>query len=328
MKNIRRSILLLSSFLLIVLLSACRQRKPDDAIWNWLYNDTAAPQSTTFVSATPTPAPVAWTPAPTPTPTPALTAAPAPTPAPTPVPTPTPTPQPEEIPTTMSQSGQVNGDEVNFRQYPSTSAIILNAYDRGKELTILGTGNGWTKVLIDGYTGYIKSEFVTTTNSGILPPAETPYITTNDDISVFVDRSTVAATGSANLSIIQQRILELTNAERANAGLAALNYDSRLQGTADLRAAEQASLFSHTRPDGSDWSTAFPIGVYYFLGENLAMCDGLLTDDSFASSCVKWWMNSEDHRANILNASYTAIAVGVYISGNNMYAVQEFGTPY
>ena len=303
-------------------LSACGQRKLNSSTEAWLYGSST---ETTYISATPTPTPASWTPAPTLTPTPAITAAPAATPAPTAEPTPTPylptpTPYIEEIATTTELPGTVNGDEVNFRQYPTTDSIILNSYDRGKEVTILGYGNGWTKVLADGYTGYIKSEYVLAGTSDVSAG--------EDDISVFVDAMTVSSQGSSDLSAIQERILALTNAERTAAGLSALSYDARLQSTADTRAIEQASLFSHTRPDGSDWSTAFPISSYYFLGENLAMCDGILTDESFASSCVKWWMNSEDHKANILNSYYTVTAVGVYVSGGNMYAVQEFGTPY
>ena len=72
----------------------------------------------------------------------------------------------------------------------------------------------------------------------------------------------------------------------------------------------------------------YPANAYYFSGENLASCDGILTDESFASSCVKWWMESESHRANILNPNYTVMAVGVAITANGMYAVQEFATPY
>ena len=186
-------------------------------------------------------------------------------------------------------------------------------------LTILGTENGWSKVQIDGVTGYVKAEYI----------SDIPVQETYGEMSVFTDTtSVVGAAGTNNFSSIQSMIMRLTNDQRAAYGLPALSYDYGLQATADTRAAEQPLSFSHTRPNGSDWSTAYPANAYYFSGENLASCDGILTDESFASSCIKWWMESESHKANILNPNYTVMAVGVAITQNGMYAVQEFATPY
>ena len=36
------------------------------------------------------------------------------------------------------------------------------------------------------------------------------------------------------------------------------------------------------------------------------------------------WMNSAGHRANILNASFTRLGVGVYESGGTLYWAQLF----
>ena len=216
------------------------------------------------------------------------------------------------------------GDTDHFRELPSTNADIITGYDRGKELTILGIANGWTKVLIDGRTGYIKSEYV----SDVYVAPDNALIAGGEQVNTYTDNMVIAGYSASDYGVIQSRIIQLTNEQRAANGLPALTADSRLQTAADIRAAEQPLAFSHTRPDGSDWSTAFPPGTFYFLGENLASCDTILTDESFASSCVKWWMESTDHRANILNSLYTSIAVGVCISGNSMYAVQVFGTPY
>lgn len=323
----KRALTAVTAAAMLLSLPACGKRKLNAVTEAWLYgSDTPTAQNTAAVQSTPT----VWTPAPqaTPSPSPAMSDPPSPapgpeempamTPTPVPLPTPEPTPFPQEIATTMNTPGWVNGDSVNFRELPGTTAYVFCSYDKGKDLTILGTGSGWTKVLIDGTEGYIKSEYVT----------DSFPLETFDHIETYKDSSIVAGDGQINLSYVQSQIIQLTNAQRAAYGLSALAYDERLQNTADLRAAEQAVLFSHTRPDGSEWSTAFPESTYYFLGENLATCDTLLADDSFASSCVKWWMESEDHRTNILNPNYTVIAVGIAVSGNSMYASQEFGTPF
>ena len=325
MRTGRRAVLLLLTLAVLLSVSGCGRRKLSAATEAWLFSDTTGTdvsQAAAPTAEVPTPSPVVWTPAPTVAPTPVVT--PTPSPFPTYSPIPQPTPVAQEILTNMNKPGWVNGNEVNFRELPSTNADIITGYDRGKELTILGISNGWTKVLIDGRTGYIKSEYV----SDVYVAPDNALIAGGEQVNTYTDNMVIAGYSASDYSVIQSRIIQLTNEQRAANGLPALTADSRLQTAADIRAAEQPLAFSHTRPDGSDWSTAFPPGTFYFLGENLASCDTILTDESFASSCVKWWMESTDHRANILNSLYTSIAVGVCISGNSMYAVQVFGTPY
>ena len=329
MKSIQKCILLLLVLSLLAGLSGCGRRKMSAATEAWLFSDSpgTVSQQGTASTAVPAATPVVWTPAPTTAPTPFIAPTPSPFPTYSPMPTqePVPTPSTQEIATTMNKQGWVNGNDVNFRELPGTDADIITGYDRGKELSILGYSNGWTKVLIDGRVGYIKSEYV---SDVYVAPDNGSTSLPGGQASIYTDNTVIAGTGTSNFYAIQSRIIQLTNEQRAANGLPALTPNSRLQAVADTRAAEQAISFSHTRPDGSDWSTAFPSGIFYFLGENLASCDTILTDESFASSCVKWWMESNDHRANILNSLYTSIAVGVCISGNNMYAVQVFGTPY
>lgn len=45
---------------------------------------------------------------------------------------------------------------------------------------------------------------------------------------------------------------------------------------------------------------------------------------SFAEQVVNAWMNSEGHRANILNQGYTSIGVGYYLNGATPYWAQLF----
>ncbi len=106
----------------------------------------------------------------------------------------------------------------------------------------------------------------------------------------------------------QEQVVKLVNEERAKAGLSALTLDASVQSAAQVRAQESATSFSHTRPNGSSFSTALTeAGVQYRgSGENIAW--GQKTPEEV----VEGWMNSAGHRANILNASYTKIGVGYY----------------
>jgi len=42
--------------------------------------------------------------------------------------------------------------------------VILNTFDSGTRVAILGTENGWTEVVVNGQSGYIKSDYVTRGN--------------------------------------------------------------------------------------------------------------------------------------------------------------------
>lgn len=110
------------------------------------------------------------------------------------------------------------------------------------------------------------------------------------------------------------RIVELVNEERAKAGLAPLTLKEDITEAAQVRATETVQSFSHTRPDGRHFSTALTeAGVSYRgAGENIAW--GQKTPEQV----MEGWMNSEGHRANILNEKYTSIGVGYYPSANGV----------
>lgn len=119
--------------------------------------------------------------------------------------------------------------------------------------------------------------------------------------------ATPASETPANLSY-QEQVVKLVNEERAKEGLAALTLDSSVQSAAQVRAQETANSFSHTRPNGTSFSTALTeAGVSYRgSGENIAW--GQKTPEEV----VAGWMNSQGHRANIMSSSFTKIGVGYH----------------
>ena len=114
------------------------------------------------------------------------------------------------------------------------------------------------------------------------------------------------------------RVVELVNEERAKAGLAPLTLQKNITQAAQVRAEECERSFSHTRPDGKNFSSALTeAGVSYRgSGENIAW--GQRTPEQV----MEGWMNSAGHRANILNEKYTSIGVGYYqnASGVNYWS--------
>ena len=114
-----------------------------------------------------------------------------------------------------------------------------------------------------------------------------------------------------------QQVVDLVNAERSKAGLGALTLDSKIEAAALVRSKEIETSFSHTRPDGRGFSTVLMDNGITFkgAGENIAW--GQKTPEDVMNA----WMNSEGHRANILNARFTKMGVGYYQnnSGRNFW---------
>lgn len=138
----------------------------------------------------------------------------------------------------------------------------------------------------------------------------------NNNGSGNVDTDTSVPETDGNLSQTQKdyikQVVSLVNEERAKYGLSALTIDATLQSAAAVRAQEIVSSFSHTRPNGTNFSTIFKeFNISYRKsGENLAW------GQNSPEAVVKAWMNSSGHRANILNSNYGKIGVGVYIGSN------------
>jgi len=128
-------------------------------------------------------------------------------------------------------------------------------------------------------------------------------------------------TNNSGINSYASQVLQLVNVERAKAGLSAYTTNSAITAAANTRAKETVQSFSHTRPNGSSFSTVFKeYNVSYrACGENIAY------GQDTPQEVVTGWMNSPGHRANILNSNFNIIGIGVYQSSNGtIYWSQEF----
>ncbi|BCB87564.1 CAP domain-containing protein [Phytohabitans suffuscus] len=137
-------------------------------------------------------------------------------------------------------------------------------------------------------------------------------------------RPATGSTGSPAQSADENKVVEITNQERAAAGCGAVKVNTRLAGAARLHSQDQAehNNMSHTGSDGSSpWQRSERAGYGNAIGENVAM--GYRTP----AAVMDGWMNSDGHRANILNCSAKAIGVGLaYASDGSPYWTQMFGS--
>ncbi len=111
-------------------------------------------------------------------------------------------------------------------------------------------------------------------------------------------------------------VLNLVNQERAKAGVGALAWGTTCAAAANTRASEIMKLYAHQRPDGSEWSTACPIPASGGRsGENLN-AGGLAVSPE---TTMRGWMNSPEHKKNILDPSFKYLSVGFVFDPNLPY---------
>lgn len=122
------------------------------------------------------------------------------------------------------------------------------------------------------------------------------------------------------ISEFENRVIQLTNAERRKNGLPNLQADKPLSSVAREKSVDMQSnnYFSHTSPTyGSPFDMMRDFGINYSAaGENIAK--GQRTPEKVVES----WMNSEGHRKNILSGNFTHIGVGYAKEGS--YWTQMF----
>ena len=128
--------------------------------------------------------------------------------------------------------------------------------------------------------------------------------------------------------ITVEKVIELTNASRTEAGESTLTVNSKLSQAAEAKASDMVvnNYFSHTSPAGATpWSWIQKENYdYIYAGENLAM------DFFSAEKMEEAWMASPTHRANILNQNYheigTAVKEGIINGHETILSVVMFGS--
>ncbi|ROQ83115.1 uncharacterized protein YkwD [Streptomyces sp. CEV 2-1] len=120
----------------------------------------------------------------------------------------------------------------------------------------------------------------------------------------------------------QAAVLSLVNQERSKAGCSPVTASSSLASLAQNFSDDMAArgFFDHTDPDGrTPWDRAAKAGVDGLGGENIAR------GQADAQAVMDAWMNSDGHRANILNCDYKTLGVGVHFGSGGPWWTQDFG---
>jgi uncharacterized protein YkwD len=175
-----------------------------------------------------------------------------------------------------------------------------------------------------------------TTKATTAATTKTSTPTTTKATTAATTKATTPTTtqSSSNANYWRSELFRLTNLERTQAGLPALNAATpALAKAAGIRAAEIVTKFAHSRPNATSsvWYTVLSeCGVaYHTAGENLAWCTA---DSQTPAGIIGLWMNSTGHRDNIMYPLYdptpgdpfTMLAIGYVRANGNDYFVQIF----
>jgi uncharacterized protein YkwD len=114
--------------------------------------------------------------------------------------------------------------------------------------------------------------------------------------------------GGGGTSSEEAEVLDLTNAARRDQGCGALSLDDSLVEAAGSHASDMVRrhYMDHTNPDGQDPGDRMAAAGWHgsSWGENIA------AGYSTAQKVFSAWMNSDGHRANILNCKFNKIGIG------------------
>ncbi|MER5531314.1 CAP domain-containing protein [Streptomyces sp. NPDC002677] len=163
------------------------------------------------------------------------------------------------------------------------------------------------------------------TASGKPAPSATPSKKATPDPTRTATKAPVKTAAPITVSeaaAAQAEVLKLVNEERAKVGCSALSVNSSLTKLAEAFSDDMAArdFFDHTDPDGkTPWDRAAAAGIANLGGENIAR------GQATAQAVMDAWMNSEGHRANILNCDFKTLGVGVHFGSGGPWWTQDFG---
>lgn len=195
--------------------------------------------------------------------------------------------------TVGSTTGIVTATKLNVRSGPTTSYGVVTQISKNEYVRVFAQIGSWYVIQTDkDYIGMVSNKYIkllysqSANNSNSSNSNQVTSSLTNDEMEVF----------------------NLINQKRTSAGLAKLKIDDETQNVARIKAKDMvdSNYFSHTSPTyGSpfDMLKSFKVS-YRTAGENIA-------GNSSNSKAVEAWMNSEGHKANILNSSFNYTGIGV-----------------
>ena len=154
-------------------------------------------------------------------------------------------------------------------------------------------------------------------------------------VACLIASHPAAGMETGDLDTLRQAILGMVNKDRRDHDLPPLKLDATVNEAAQNHAEDmlRRDYYSHRSPEGktamdryleAGGSSALTVA------ENIARCEGcpLPTDRETVERLQRGWMNSPEHRDNILAPGLESFGFGVAgETGQGLYAVQNFAGP-
>lgn len=190
----------------------------------------------------------------------------------------------------------------------TTTYIIYRKYGANGQWSQIDTVDGTLTSYTDSTVSYFEDYYYSVA-AIISYPDGTTYTTPYNTV------------GMCAIDKVDEIIEEL-NEYRAKNSLYPLSFDTELWKAATIRAKEISTVFSHTRPDDTEFSTVLSDMDIPYLDttENIAY-----NYNYTAAYVINQWDNSEGHKANMLSTKSSKVGVGFYYdSTGGMNWVQLF----
>lgn len=146
------------------------------------------------------------------------------------------------------------------------------------------------------------------------PPTQAPTDPPTDPPTEAITAPPACDPADYRPGSLDRAVADAVNAQRQEAGLPELTFDSRLCAIASVRAYELSQEWSHRRPDGSDGLTVLDQYGYSYSWAAENLYNGWFSGDEI----VARWMTSKSAAGNILSESAALIGVGTYTTADGL----------
>ncbi len=207
----------------------------------------------------------------------------------------------------------------NCRSGPGTIYQVVAGYFTGDKVDLVGIspdGEWWVvRMAGDGATCWIWGQLLSAPQEArdlpVFPMPPTPMVP-------------AAGPGDVNFELA---LLDLINAERANAGVGLLTMDSRLVAAARSHSTDMAinDFFDHTGTGSTTFGQRISAQGYIFSAAGETLFAG-----GDAATCIQMWLDSPTHRETMLSPLFTQVGIGVFWYTESTYPVYvtaDYGSP-
>ncbi len=216
------------------------------------------------------------------------------------------------VPESRYGNATVNVTALNVRSGPGTQYDIVGVLSKSQPILIIGQCEGWY-VVYDyetGRIGCVNGYYITMVSEDSkddpkLPGEDSPSIGEGTQKPPSQDANTEGISDDA------LRLMTLVNDIRTRHNVGAIQYSSSLSKVAQDKAEDMVRnmYFSHQSDlYGTPFEMMRAYGITFTCAaENIA--GNQTMDGAFYA-----WMNSDSHKANIMNGDYDRMGIGVCVS--------------